>query len=226
MSWRRIGISMLLLVISISIIKPSFSQQGAFAPNLADLAAGKKGKLLNRAVSSIEKEGQSAIRFDERPGVGLAFWPEVEFTNGTIAFDVHGKNVLQQSFVGVAFHGQGEDYEAVYFRPFNFRASDPVRKSHAVQYISSPKYPWDRLRKEQPGKYEKPVAPVPDPDGWFHARIVVDYPKISVFVNDAVEPSLVVEQLSDRKSGWVGLWVGEGSGGEFANFKVSPASYK
>jgi hypothetical protein len=42
-------------------------------------------------------------------------------------------------------------------------------------------------------------------------------------VNDATEPCLVVEQLSDRKSGWVGFWVGNGSGGEFANLKVTAA---
>gem|GEM_PF-6071604 len=29
-------------------------------------------------------------------------------------------------------------YEAVYFRPFNFRSSDPVRKGHAVQYVANP----------------------------------------------------------------------------------------
>jgi hypothetical protein len=45
---------------------------------------------------------------------------------------------------------------------------------------------------------------------------------VSVFVNDAKEPSLVVEQLSDRKKGLVGLWVGNTSGGDFANFKIIP----
>ncbi len=46
--------------------------------------------------------------------------------------------------------------------------------------------------------------------------------KLTVFVNDAKEPSLVVEQLSDRKKGLVGLWVGNTSGGDFANFKIVP----
>ncbi len=46
--------------------------------------------------------------------------------------------------------------------------------------------------------------------------------KLTVFVNDAKEPSLVVEQLSDRKKGLVGLWGGNTSGGDFANFKIVP----
>jgi hypothetical protein len=79
------------------------------------------------------------------------------------------------------------------------------------------------LRAEQPGKYEQAVNPVPDPSGWFHVRVVVASPKVSVFVGDAKEPSLVVNQLSDRKKGLVGLWAGNNSGGEFANFKIVPA---
>jgi hypothetical protein len=44
-----------------------------------------------------------------------------------------------------------------------------------------------------------------------------------VFVNDGKEPCLVVDQVSDRKKGLVGVWVGNGSGGDFANFKITPA---
>jgi hypothetical protein len=72
--------------------------------------------------------------------------------------------------------------------------------------------------------YEKPVEPAPDPNGWVHARVVVAYPTVSVFVNGAAEPSLVVEELSGRKTGWFGLWVGNGSGGDFANFRVWAAA--
>ena len=78
------------------------------------------------------------------------------------------------------------------------------------------------MREEQPGKYEKAVNPVPDPNAWFHARVVVASPKVSVFVGDAKEPSLVVDQLSDRKKGLVGLWVGNNSGGDFANLNIVP----
>jgi hypothetical protein len=54
-------------------------------------------------------------------------------------------------------------------------------------------------------------------------RVVVASPKVSVFVGDATEPCLVVDQLSDRKKGLVGLWVGNTSGGDFADVRIVPA---
>jgi hypothetical protein len=220
-----IVVSALVLILPLTLSAQASSQK-PFEPNLADVATGKDAKVVNRGVSMSDKDGKSGLRFDERPGDGLALWPDVEFSDGTIEFDVRGKDVFQQSFVGIAFHGVGEAFEAVYFRPFNFRADDPPRRSHSVQYVSSPTYTWDRLRNEHPGQSEKAIMPAPDPNSWVHARVVVAYPKISVFVNNAAEPSLVVDQLSDHKSGWVGLWVGNGSGGEFANLRVSTGSTK
>ena len=62
-----------------------------------------------------------------------------------------------------------------------------------------------------------------DPNGWFHVRVVVASPKVSVFVEDAKEPSLIVSQLSERGKGLIGLWVGNNSGGDFANLRLIPA---
>lgn len=76
--------------------------------------------------------------------------------------------------------------------------------------------------KHKAGQYEKPIVAAPDGDSWFHAKIVIERPKVSVYVNDAKEPSLVVEELSDRKDRGVGLWVGPGQGGHFANLKITP----
>ena len=70
---------------------------------------------------------------------------------------------------------------------------------------------------------DKVVDPPPDPNAWFHARVEIASPKVSVFVGDAAQPCLVVEQLSDRKKGLVGLWVGNNSGGDFANLTIVPA---
>jgi len=180
-------------------------------------------KVFNRSVSSLSDGARKGVRLSEHAGDGVAYLQGVEFTNGTIELDVRGKDVPQQSFVGVAFHGvDGTTYDAIYFRPFNFRAEDPARRGHAVQYIAQPIYPWQKLRAEQPGKYERAIDPVPDPNAWFHVRVVVASPKVSVFVDDAKEPSLVVDQLSDRKKGLVGLWVGNNAGGDFANVKIVP----
>ncbi|MGB8317709.1 MAG: hypothetical protein WCE54_06270, partial [Ignavibacteriaceae bacterium] len=132
------------------------------------------------------------------------------------------KNVQGNSFVGIAFHGLNDTtYEAVYFRPFNFMIEDSVRKSHSVQYISHPVYTWYKLRKDHPGKFENEINPVPDPDSFFHAKIIVEKPKVSVFVNEEKDPCLVVNELSDRSGGWVGLWTGNYSDGTFANLKIT-----
>ncbi len=191
------------------------SQQRTIDPK--DVAA------FNRSVSSLSDGTKKGLRLSESPGDGVAYLRGIQFGNGTIEFDVKGKDVQGQSFVGVAFHGvDGTTYDAIYFRPFNFRTEDPARRSHAVQYISHPTYTWQKLRAERPGSFEQPVSPAPDPNGWFHVRVVVASPKVSVFVGDAKEPSLVVNQLSDRTKGLVGLWVGNNSGGDFADFKIIP----
>ena len=190
--------------------------------DLSTLAGGKGLKVFNRSVSSFSDGTRRGLRLDATRGEGVAYLEGVEFANGSIELDIRGKDVREQSFVGVAFHGVDETtYDAVYFRPFNFRAEDPVRRGHAVQYISSPIYKWQKLRTEHSGKYENAVNPVPDPNGWFHARVVVASPKVSVFVEDAKEPSLVVNQLSERRKGLTGLWV-DNFGGDFANFKIIP----
>ena len=181
-------------------------------------------KLFNRQISSFKENERVGFHLDERAGDGLGWWPEIQFADGTIEFDVRGTNVFQKSFVGVAFRGSdGNIYDAVYFRPFNFKADDPVRRSHGVQYIAHPDFGWEKLRAEHPNKYEDEVSPAPEPNGWFHVRIVVESPNVRVFVNNAEKPCLQVEQLSNRKTGWVGIWAGNGSDGDFANLKLTPA---
>lgn len=198
------------------------AQNSISMPDLTKLVKGKGWTVINRSASLIEGDVKKGIQFDERPEPGLAWLNGFEFANGVIEFDVKGRNVSQKSFVGVAFHGLDEKtYEAIYFRPFNFRSEDPVRRTHAVQYISHPTYTCQKLRNEHPGKYEQAISPAPDRDVWFHARVFVLSPNVSVFVNGAREPSLVVEQLSARKKGWVGFRVGENSPGAFANLKIT-----
>jgi hypothetical protein len=150
--------------------------------------------------------------------------PGIEFTNGVIEFDALGQSDPPQSnFLGISFRYVDErTHDAVYFRPFNFRAGDAERQAHAIQYISHPNYHWFDLRKNKSGQYEKPIIPAPDGDAWFHARIVIERPMVNVYVNGAKEPSLVVEEFSDRMGGGIGLWVGPGQGGYFADLSITP----
>ena len=198
------------------------AQTRTVTPDLAGIPSEHGWKLVNRSASVIDKDGGKAIRLAGEGGTGFVRLENFTFADGVIEFDARGRNVVQQSFLGLAFHGADtKTYDAVYFRPFNFKSADTARRAHAVQYISPPTYTWEKLRTEHPGQYEKPVAPVPDPDGWFHVRVVVAAPKVSVFVNDAPEPCLVVDQLSDRKRGWIALWT-DVAGGDFANLRITP----
>jgi hypothetical protein len=197
-------------------------QSNTITPDLAALADSNRLTLANRGASRFVDGAKTGIRLTAAPGDGAAFVPDIQFTTGTIELDLRGKDVPQQSFVGVAFHGvSASAFDCVYFRPFNFKAPDPTSRGHAVQYHSSPDYTWDKLRASQPGKYEQPIAPVPDPNDWFHARIVVSDSMVVVFVEKASMWCLAVDPIGNHQRGLVGLWVGNGSGGEFANLTIT-----
>lgn len=77
------------------------------------------------------------------------------------------------------------------------------------------------LQTERPGQFEQAIDPPPDPNGWFHARIVLAGGRVEVYVNGAGKPSLAVEDLGTAKSGGVALFVGNGSDGAFADLRVT-----
>lgn len=138
---------------------------------------------------------------------GILWLNNVDLKNGVIELDIKGKDLRGESFVGIAFHGMDNNtYDCIYFRPFNFKS--PERKTHSVQYTSAPDKSWSVLRKNFPGKYENTVDPVPYPNDWFHAKIVIEFPNVKVYVNGASNPSLEIEQISNRKTGKFGLWAG------------------
>ena len=206
----------------------AFGYAGAQSTESLDLTAvGKdpRWKIAGRTTSVVDIKGKHALKISEGEGMGTVWLDGYDFGNGAIDIDMLGRSQpVQGSFLGVAFRVvDAQTHDAVYFRPFNFRAADPVRHRHAVQYVSHPLWTWQKLRSERTDQYENAVVPEPDGDEWFHARIVVERPNVTVFVNGAAEPCLAVQELSDRTHGPIGLWVGEGSGGHFANLRVTRA---
>jgi hypothetical protein len=130
---------------------------------------------------------------------------------------------MQQFYVGVAFHRKDDNtYEAVYLRPFNFRVADPIRKQHAIQYIMLPEFDWPRLRKEFPEEFENPVDRSTEPTDWVKLRVVVEGSKVQGYVGAVKGVTLEVRKLGQLEDGQVGLWVGNDSGGDFANLVVTP----
>jgi hypothetical protein len=197
-------------------------QEKSINYDLYNLLNNYKLDLFNRKLYLLSESDKQGIRFSKNPNDGLAWVTGIQFSNGTIEVDIRGKDVFQQSFVGIAFHGVDNDtLDAIYFRPFNFKSEDPNRKIHSVQYISHPDNTWSVLREKYNGQYEKAVMPAPNGNEWFHAKIVVQYPKVTVYVNGNSEPSLSVDKLNKRKTGKIGLWVGNNSDGDFANLQIS-----
>lgn len=221
---RQFIVSTVAGAMALSVKLRGADQAQPAAIDLGALAAGQGLEVFNRTAAPVGDASRHGVRLSASAGDGIAYLSGIEFANGTIEVDLRGKDLPQQSFLGVAFHGvDATTYDAMYFRPFNFRTEDPARRARAVQYISHPVHTWQKLRTDTPGKYENAVNPVPDPNGWFRARIVVASPKVSVFVDAATTPALVVEQVSARKIGRVGLWVGNMSSGDFANMRIDPA---
>lgn len=183
--------------------------------NLAQLHRENKLVTNGSEIVPLSDSGKEGISL-----TGITWLKGVTFTEGTIDIDLRGKDVPQKSFIGIAFHAVDTAiYDGIYFRPFNFLATDPVRRIHAVQYTSEPDYPWHRTREEMNGIYEKAVNPAPNPNDWFHATIVVKGNEVNVYVNHSPTPSLTVKKLNARTDGMLGIW-NNGLPGDFANLVV------
>jgi hypothetical protein len=176
-----------------------------------------------RSAQFVEEAGRKFVRVGPALGEGVVWLEGSDLRNGTIEVEMRGSNVQGQSFVGLAFRGIDDmTYDAVYFRPFNFKAEDSERVLRAVQYHSNPNFPWAKLRTDSPNMYEKPVSPAPDPDSWFRAKIVIEERAVNAYVNDSKSPTLSVTALSEPRAGMVGLWLGNASPGDFANLTLTP----
>jgi hypothetical protein len=204
----------LFLITAIFCREANAQQRGVY--KLDDLL--KQNKLMinpGQTVSPIADGSKAGVSCN-----GIVWLKNTGFKTGTIDVDLRGKDVFQQSFLGIAFHGiDTVTYDAIYFRPFNFRSTDTLRHKHAVQYISEPDNSWDKLRNEHPLMYENAVNPAPLATAWFHARIVVKGDVIIVYVDGAAQSSLTVKKLNNREDGLIGLWT-SGLTGDFANLTI------
>ena len=159
-------------------------------------------------------------------GEGFLILKDSDFHNGTIEADIAGAPRTGASegargFVGIAFRVKDSDhYECFYIRPTNGRSDDQLRRNHSTQYISEPDWPWQRLRKEAPGVYES-YADM-EPDKWMHMKIVVSGTHADLYVNHALQPSLVVNDLKlGDSAGAIALWTGSETDAHFANVTVN-----
>lgn len=179
---------------------------------------------------AVTYRGRRAVRLTEDPAAGgeaVALVDGSDFGDGVIELDVAGAPAPgapqdARGFVGLVFRwaADASAFENVYLRPTNGRADDQLRRNHATQYASAPDYPWHRLRQEHPGVYESYTDL--EAGAWTRMRIEVEGVKARLFVNEAAQPCLIVNDLKRGASrGLVGLWIGLGTEAWFADLRIS-----
>ena len=151
----------------------------------------------------------------------------ITFENGTIEVKVLSRlhkdaPAWARGFIGLAFRidEKNSKFESIYIRPTNGRADDQIRRNHSIQYFAFPDYRFDKLRKTEPEKYES-YADM-GLNEWITMRIEVEGAKAKLYLNNAKQPSLVVNdlKLGSGNSGSIGLWVGNWTEGYFKDLKV------
>ena len=190
-------------------------------------------KPVNAKVEPVTYKGRKALRVADAAPEGTSddgrfvVVTGSQFQDGLIEVDVAGDRIpgaaeVARGFVGIAFRvaQDGPPFEAFYLRHYNGRSDDQLQRNHSAQYISSPEFPWNRLRQEFPGKYETYVDLVPGE--WTKVKVEVRGDKARLYVNNAREPTLIVNRLlhGDTK-GAVALFISVGSLAHSSNLRVS-----
>jgi hypothetical protein len=190
---------------------------------------GKKGlRLTLSGEASRRLEGMTP---EARAQLEQLAWIEgLAFSDGVIEAEIAGAlapgaGELARGFVGIAFRLQNDKqtYDAFYLRPTNGRADDQERRNHATQYISHPEWPWFRLRKETPSRYESYVDLVPGE--WTKIKIEVRGNRARLYAHGNEQPALIVNDVKSgaQRKGAVALWLGPGTVAHFRNLTVEPA---
>lgn len=214
---RRSAINWFALLAVGTALQPALAQSAAHkdvvTPDSMRFAA-----VLNGHTEVVDYRGRRAVKLIPSPSTDgkdadmLAILAGHQFKDGTIEAAVAGAprpNMPADSrgFIGIAFRtgAKGEWSEVFYLRPTNGRADDQLRRNHSAQYVSHPDYPWNRLRQETPGVYESYVDL--EPAAWTTMKIVVSGTRARLFVNDAAQPCLVVNDLKHGDGvGSIALW--------------------
>ncbi len=156
---------------------------------------------------------------------GRALLNGVEFTNGTIEFDIAVSGY--RSFVGVQFrrNEDGNQSEFFYLRPHQTGRFDALQYTPIDNGISA----WQLF----PEYNAEVVIPA---DQWIHVRLVVAGSELTAFVGDASEPAMEARLATDRTSGAIALTSGVPGGTSgisappdlmataYSNFRVTPNS--
>jgi|SRR5688572_7564994 hypothetical protein len=218
---------------------------GQSAPKQLSLESATGLRLHNVRAEPVTLEGKRGLRVtfsaeakqrfrtlsaeDQAKFETLAVVEGSNFTSGVIEAEIAGEPApdapeAARGFVGIAFRVAPDlnTYDAFYLRPTNGRADDQVRRNHSAQYVSHPAWPWFRLRKESPERYESYVDL--EPGKWTRIRIEVQDGRARLYVHGQSQPTLIVNDVRTGAtgSGAIALWINPGTIAHFRNLKVTP----
>ena len=190
-------------------------------------------ELINVKASVVDHDGKNGIQISKNDGKiegeTLVVLPEINFKDGTIELELSGEPAADASpnargFVGVAFRVNPSDYssyECFYLRPTNGRSGNQLQRNHSIQYVSHPEFPWHKLRKESPGVYESYADLVPGE--WIKVKIEVAGKKAKLYLHDADQPCLIVNDLKNKNSeGKIALWLHSSTLARYRNLVITP----
>jgi hypothetical protein len=188
---------------------------------------GKRGLRVTLSAEAIRRVRDQPIE-QQSQLEQLAVIEGSDFTNGVIEAEIAGEPAPgaaagARGFVGLAFRLRPDlaTYDAFYLRPTNGRADDQVRRNHSAQYVSHPDWPWPRLRKEFPERYESYVDL--EPGKWTRIRIEVQGERARLFVHGQSQPTLIVNDVRTGATGRgnIALWTGPGTVAHFRDLRIS-----
>jgi hypothetical protein len=190
--------------------------------DLADLCNKNQIESYNSQIHPLCEGDKRGISISKSPEGGFAWLKGVEFSNGIIEIYIRDTDISRSSVVGIAFHGINNDtLDLVYFCPYNFLSSDPEINPESVRYASHPEFQWHYPLEENEDRYENGLISVPGDTDWYHIKIDVQYPDITVYLNGSDIPVLDIKKMNTRRSGRIGFWAGKNSDGDFANLVIS-----
>ena len=154
-----------------------------------------------------------------------------DFHDGTIELDVrarlmHWADIDCRGFIGFVFRASVNDdrFESFYVRPRNGRScTEPQRRIHTMQYFSYPGYTFAYFRERGITDYEA-KADI-EMDEWIHLKAEIAGAGAKFYVDDMETPALVVDEMfgGAELRGGVGLYVDNGTEGNFKNLQVTYA---
>jgi hypothetical protein len=227
------------LALSWFLVAVGFGQAAKSSASKITLDSNTKLEMINADAKWVEYRGRHALHVVPLPGhehavneVMVAVLAKSDFKDGSIELDVAGARRQGYStfedergfkgVIGVSFHVDGQKAETFYVRPENSRLDNQLFRNRSTQYESMPDFPWDRLREESPGVYESYVDL--EPAAWTKLRIEVSGTKARLYVNDAAQPCLIVNDLKQGSShGKIALFTRVSTDAYFSNLVVNAA---